>query len=142
MSHTLTINENDDCPPSHPYRIPEISYLVYYPYGSDGKGAGLENWRLSSDAEGMPGVSLHGDWMGAWNDEALRTWHEGCVNPPDLSLEPRNCSQGQTGTARSFLRVSPLNDYPGPKFMRVTAASRAAWSAISLGASASARANS
>jgi hypothetical protein len=116
VSHTKRINDQQECPASHPYRIAEISYLVYFPNGSDGAGAGVSQWRLSSDAPGFPGGSLHGDWLGGWNDEALKTWHDGCLNPVDRSADPRNCSQGQTGTARSFRRVSPLNDYTGPNF--------------------------
>jgi hypothetical protein len=118
LSHTLHIDDQQECPASHPFRIAEISYLVYFPNGSDGAGAGVSQWRLSSDmGTGVPGGSLHGDWFGGWNDEALKTWHEGCVNPVDRALDPRNCSQGQTGTPRSFRRVSPLNDYTGPNFM-------------------------
>ena len=117
LSHALRINDQQECPASHPYRIAEISYLVYFPNGSDGAGAGVSKWRLSSDmSNGPPGGSLHGDWLGGWNDEALKTWHEGCLNPLDPTADPRNCSQGQTGTPRSFRRVSPLNDYTGPNF--------------------------
>jgi Domain of unknown function (DUF1996) len=117
LSHAIRINDQQECPASHPYRITEISYLVYFPNGSDGAGAGVAQWRLSSDmGNGVPGGSLHGDWFGGWNDEAVKIWHEGCINPPELSSDPRNCSQGQTGTSRSLRRVSPLNDYSGPNF--------------------------
>ena len=116
LSHTAQVPQNEACPASHPYRVPQISYLIYWPNGSDGNGAGVENWVLSSD-RGVPGGSLHGDWLGGWNDEAIETWVDGCFDPEGTGRGSRNCSLGQTGTSRQFVRVSRLNDYDGPNFL-------------------------
>jgi hypothetical protein len=116
FSHTARINENDDCPATHPYRVPQISYLIYWPNGTNGNGAGVQNWALSSDMVTPPGGSLHGDWFGGWNEQAIRTWIDGCFDPNANANGPRNCSNGQTGTNRSFRRVSNLNDFAGPYF--------------------------
>jgi hypothetical protein len=117
QSHTARINENDQCPASHPYRVPQITYLIYWPNGTDGAGAGVANWVLSSDMRLPPGASLHGDWFGGWNQEAIDLWINGCFDPANVGNGARNCSNGQTGTDRSFRRVSPLNNYEGPYFL-------------------------
>jgi len=115
------VPNNDRCPASHPYRVPQISYLLYFPNGSDGAGAGVSNWVLSSD-HGVAGGSLHGDWLGGWNDEAIQKWIDGCYDPNGSFSGSRNCSIGQTGrngSNRKFRRVSRLNDYVGPNFLPV-----------------------
>ncbi len=119
LSHTAFVNNNDPCPASHPYRVPQITYLVYYPNGRDGAGAGVDQWRLSSD-RGTPGGSLHGDWLGGWNQRTIQLWTDGCFDPSGTFGGPRNCSLGQTGqngTGRGLRRVSRLNDYEGPNFL-------------------------
>jgi len=121
MSHTRMIPNNDQCPSTHPYRVPQISYLLYYPNGTDGAGAGVANWVLSSD-KSVPGGSLHGDWLGGWHDQAMQKWIDGCHDPKEIYSGPRNCSIGQTGrngTNRQFRRVSRLNDYDGPNFLQL-----------------------
>jgi hypothetical protein len=118
-SHTLLIPNNDACPGSHPYRVPQVSYLLYYPNGTDGAGAGVANWVLSSD-KSIPGGSLHGDWLGGWHELAIQKWIDGCYDPDGNFAGSRNCSMGQTGqngTNRQFRRVSRLNDYTGPNFL-------------------------
>ena len=55
------------CPPSHPYRIPQVSYIINYavPLESD--------WRLASDHHGMAkGESLHADYFASWDAETMR----------------------------------------------------------------------
>lgn len=120
-SHVARVDDTEPCPASHPYRIPHLSYLLYWPNGRDGNGAGVEDWRLSSDlVGGTPGGSLHGDWFGGWHQAASDAWIAGCFDPAGEHAGPRNCSQGQTGqngTGRSFRRVSPLNDYEGDNLM-------------------------
>jgi len=86
---------------------------------TDGAGAGVDGWRLSSDS-GIPGGSLHGDWLGGWNEVAIEKWIDGCFDPGGEFSGPRNCSGGQTGrngTGRAFRRVSNLNDYTGENFL-------------------------
>ncbi len=119
VDHAVFVNNNDPCPASHPYRVPQISYLLYYPNGSDGAGAGVDQWILSSDAD-VPGGSLHGDWLGGWNDETIERWVDGCFDPSGTFSGPRNCSLGQTGqngSGRGLRRVSTLNDYTGENFL-------------------------
>ncbi len=119
MSHARMVSNTAPCPASHPYRVPQISYLVYFPNGTDGAGAGVSNWVLSSD-HGVPGGSLHGDWLGGWHDSAIQKWIDGCYDPTGSFSGPRNCSIGQTGrngSHRQFRRVSRLNDYDGPNFL-------------------------
>lgn len=133
LSHTRLINNNSECPPTHPYRMPQISYIITW----ENMGADeVSKWRLSCDqnlATGKasnPGGCLHGDWLGGWNPAAIQTWINGCFDPdtnPAGGLftntgtnnfaGPRNCSIGQlgrngnyqqTGQARDFKRFSPL----------------------------------
>ncbi|MFK7967470.1 MAG: DUF1996 domain-containing protein, partial [Burkholderiaceae bacterium] len=113
VSHALLIDNSSACPASHPYRIPQISFKMYWPNGSDGRGAGVSTWRLSSDT-GEPGGSLHGDFMAGWQKDLIQLWVENCYDPGQRFNGPRNCSNGQTGTSRILRRVSPLNNYTGP----------------------------
>ena len=141
LSHTKRVNNNDPCPASHPYRVPQISYLIRW----KNPGASISTWRLSCD-EGFesaspptPGGCLHGDWLGGWNEFAIQTWIDGCFDPDTNPAGgmftnkgvnnfggPRNCSIGQlghnkhyldNGKAISFDRVSKLNDYTGPQLV-------------------------
>ncbi len=109
--------QNDACPASHPYRIPQISYLIKW---ANPAGTGETGWHLSSDELGPfgtyrnPGGSAHGDWLGGWNDGAVRAWTDGCFGTA------RNCSLGLTGiTGRQFKRlVGTLernDEYTGPQ---------------------------
>jgi len=119
MSHARMVPSTAPCPASHPYRVPQISYLAYFPNGTDGAGAGVSNWVLSSD-HGVPGGSLHGDWLGGWHELAIQKWIDGCYDPNGNFSGSRNCSIGQTGrngSNRQFRRVSRLNDYDGPNFL-------------------------
>ncbi len=141
VSHTKMVPNNDPCPSTHPYRVPQISYLVKW----KNPGASTSTWRLSCD-EGFesaspptPGGCLHGDWLGGWNPSAIQAWIDGCFDPdtnPAGGLftnkgvnnfgGPRNCSIGQLGMnkhyldtkqALSLVRVSKLNNYTGPQLI-------------------------
>ena len=97
LSHTRLIDNNQPCPSSHPYRVPQISYLVQWP----NLGAQeVAKWRLSCDTDfnkskpPTPGGCLHGDWIGGWSDPTMDAWIIGCHQSPS---GPRNCSHGQTG---------------------------------------------
>ncbi len=105
-SHLLFVDGTQECPPSHPVRLPQISILLYYPGQSS-----VDGWHLSADGhhgDGPPGGSLHADWFGGWNDEALNLWIDGCIT------RARNCSYGQTGTDRRFAPLNGRQNYPGP----------------------------
>jgi len=57
---------NADCPASHPYRIPQLSYNARYqiPFQS--------GWYLSSDSSATTqGQSLHADYIAAWDDSTM-----------------------------------------------------------------------
>lgn len=125
MLYNFTFNyglQNDDCPASHPYRVPQISYLINW---ENPAGLAESSWRLSSDQGSgnaqvaYPGGSLHGDWLGGWNPKAIDSWMDGCFNPA-----PRNCSLGQTGqngTGRRFKPITGTNlsgmNYIGPQLL-------------------------
>ncbi len=109
ISHMAFTSDHQSCPASHPVRLPQITILLYFPPGDS------SSWYLSSDRSGGfntgPGATLHADWFGGWNDEAMNLWIDGCIRAS------RNCSYGQTGTARQFTKLNPLQTYQGPNFL-------------------------
>ena len=109
-SHTTYADDVSPCPASHPVRLPQISILLYYP-GTDS----VDGWHISSDEtdgfNGPPGGTLHADWWGAWNDETMDLWINGCMRAS------RNCSYGQTGTARQLAGLNPLEIYEGENYL-------------------------
>ena len=104
------VNPQHPCPSTHPVRLPQISILLYFP----GQPS-VQGWHLSSDRSGGvntgPGATLHADWWGGWNDEAMDLWTDGCMK------RARNCSFGQTGTDRVLARLNPLQKYDGATFL-------------------------
>lgn len=78
------------CPSSHPYMIPAFTLGAWYEVDKNldtsGEWApGTSTWSLASDAmPGMPvmrpGSTLHGDWLGAWDDGVMQMWMENCIN--------------------------------------------------------------
>jgi hypothetical protein len=65
---------NWSCPSTHPVALPEISIVAIH------KSNGASNlWRLSSDAEGQHGTSLHADWWNGWNADVMASWLTNCV---------------------------------------------------------------
>ncbi len=111
-SHLTYVNESQPCPSSHPQRLPQISFLIYW-RGTDS----VNGWHLSSDNLGArgatPGGSLHADWWGAWNDETIELWTYNCLRAS------RNCSYGQTGTSRQLASLSKLEEYEGPIYIPI-----------------------
>ncbi len=111
-SHLTYVNESQPCPSSHPQRLPQISFLIYW-RGVDS----VDGWYLSSDnldaSDAVPGGSLHADWWGAWNDEAIELWTFNCLRAS------RNCSYGQTGTSRQLASLSKLEEYEGPNYIPI-----------------------
>lgn len=109
VAHTALIDNNDDCPSSHPYRVPQISYLVEWPNLG---AAEVAQWRLScdtgfnQDAPPEPGGCLHADWIGGWNDLTMDAWITGCHSGP---AGPRNCSSGQTGQNGTSRRLNDID---------------------------------
>jgi hypothetical protein len=110
LSHMAYVAEEQSCPASHPVRLPQISILLYFP----GTGS-VEGWHLSSDRKSGfntgPGATLHADWWGGWNDQAIQLWTNGCMRAA------RNCSYGQTGTDRQLASLNALQVYEGPNLL-------------------------
>lgn len=104
-SHMKQISESSSCPSSHPVRLPQLTYLLYFPPGDSG------SWYLSSDRSGGfntgPGATLHADWMGAWHEGTMDLWLDACVK------RGRNCSYGQTGTPQKLAALNPLQTFAG-----------------------------
>ncbi len=111
-AHLTWVGEQSSCPASHPQRLPQISFLIYWP-GTDS----IEGWHLSSDRldnfNAAPGGSLHADWWGGWNDPTIELWTNNCLRAS------RNCSLGQTGTPMKLANTSKLERYDGPTFIPV-----------------------
>ena len=93
------------CPSTHPYIMPQVSYLISW----DGK-LNYSGWHLSSDTMTTPaqpdGSTLHGDWYGGWNKTIMDTWTNECIRPG------ANCSNGVIGNAKQLKTVP--TDYTGP----------------------------
>ncbi len=110
LSHLTYIDETQECPAQYPVRLPQISILLYFP-GTDS----IDGWHLSSDRAGGfntgPGATLHADWWGGWNDEAMDLWTSGCMQAA------RNCSYGQTGSSIQLASLNPLQRYEGPNLL-------------------------
>ena len=111
-SHLTYVSESSSCPSSHPQRLPQISFLIYWE-GTDS----VDGWHLSSDnldaPDGVPGGSLHADWWGGWNDETIALWTNNCLRAS------RNCSFGQTGTSRELASLNKLEKYEGPRYIPI-----------------------
>lgn len=74
MAYTIW---SDECPASHPVRIPNITFTVHYPVAT---AAGTAHWRLSSDAmDTVPGSSLHADWMNGWDKMFEEAFIDNCL---------------------------------------------------------------
>jgi hypothetical protein len=95
VSHVADQTLNDlgqnVCPPSHPRKLPIVTYKAHY---QPEKADDISSWSLSSD-EAHPelgrGGSLHGDWMGAWQQDIADQFVEFCIRPQ------ANCDNGTFG---------------------------------------------
>jgi hypothetical protein len=94
------------CTGDHPYRLPELGILIYYPSAADyGPANDTSKWRLSSDPEGEDdkrGSTLHADFIAGWETETIETWTKNCLRNVDEKWGGRNCTFGQTGTNRQL----------------------------------------
>jgi Domain of unknown function (DUF1996) len=71
-----------DCPASHSYRIPNVTYHIKYKVRFPGDA---RYWRLSSDMYNPSkpaGYSLHGDWINGWIPGIRDAWLRNCINTP------------------------------------------------------------
>ncbi len=112
----FALDDLGSCPASHPTPIPQISILLYW----QGTGS-VDGWHLSSDNyngfNASPGSTLHADWFGGWNEQAMQTWMNGCIKAV------RNCSGGQTGTDRVLAPVNGLQIFEGDPVLPLPAGS-------------------
>ena len=110
--HVARVDVGAPCPESHPVRIPELGFLLYYEHSGDTSG-----WHLDSDhshgEDRVPGGSLHADWIAGWADEAMELWVDNCIR------NGRNCTLGQTGTSQTLERLngSASDDWDGASFV-------------------------
>ncbi len=65
-----------ECPSSHPHLLPHITEFFHYAIQS---GDNLSQWRLSSDMGAAGGSTLHADWFGAWDNDIMERWMNGCL---------------------------------------------------------------
>jgi len=77
MDHMTYTIWSDECPASHPVRIPNITFNVHYPVDTPD---GTSHWRLSSDSmDGVPGSTLHADWMNGWDKAFEEVFIDNCL---------------------------------------------------------------
>jgi hypothetical protein len=84
------------CPDTHPYAIPVFTAQSVFTLLATDNVAALH---LSSDfmaPDLPPGATFHRDWLGAWNDEIMDTWHANCIN------RKLTCASGDLGNATSL----------------------------------------
>ena len=79
------------CPDSHPYRIPQLSYIIGYDV------AHASDWRLSSDGDGPQGESLHADYLASWDEE---TMHRIVLCNVESKRDCQFVGRGEDGRAR------------------------------------------
>ncbi|MEU7590783.1 DUF1996 domain-containing protein [Micromonospora sp. NPDC049230] len=70
----VAYGSGDACPPSHPVRIPAITFDIQYP--AKGTPAG---YYLSSDKEGKSASSMHGDAFVMWDVATMNKRTKNCV---------------------------------------------------------------
>jgi Domain of unknown function (DUF1996) len=83
--------DTNECPTTHPVRIPSIMFVVDYKINVDNESA---YWRLSSDmyAPTQPGgLSIHGDIMSAWDPKIMKMMVNNCLKGN------KDCSGGLLG---------------------------------------------
>jgi hypothetical protein len=107
------------CPVTHPYVIPTFTIGAWYTIGADVDRSGVwdgtykaNTLRFSSDdMPGMPmepGSTIHADWFGAWDDQAMALWSGNCI---DKML---NCSGGDLGNGQQMKMFAGFNMGPKP----------------------------
>jgi hypothetical protein len=70
----------DTCPPSHPVKIPALTFDIQYP----ARGT-VEGYYLSSDPEGRSASSMHGDAFVMWDIATMNRMTKDCI------LQRRTC---------------------------------------------------
>lgn len=88
------------CPASHPFRIPDFTFVIWYQVGDGLDGAYFSSDRMPGMAEMPAGSTVHADWFGAWDDDVMRRWIAGCIDGF------RNCSGGDLGDGGQLIGAS------------------------------------
>lgn len=105
MAQTLPFGR---CPATHPVRIPDISYVIFYNVWNHDS---TEGWRVASDsyASSKPGgYSMHADWINGWNPSIFSTFVGKCLNGnTDCGTDDLNDGRHLTG-----LDYFELKDFP------------------------------
>lgn len=111
------------CPSTHPYLIPSFSISAFY-YVSEPWTEAAPSWSLSSDdmtAMGMgkmrPGLTLHSDWFGAWDEPVMQMWNANCIN------KLLSCNGGDLGNGRQLKDVSGFDWVAHPRKVAIPPAS-------------------
>lgn len=101
------------CPDTHPVNIPSFTMLISFSHSGF---AEYSKWRLASDhvsphdpnsAALPPGSTMHSDWFGAWDDDVMDMWHDGCMD------QFKSCSGGALGMGKQ------LKENPGFSFKTI-----------------------
>ncbi len=96
MKHMIKHGNGLACPDTHPNVVAAFTMNVEWSV-KDGDVPTL--WRFSSDmGDVAPGSTFHADWFGAWEDEVLAMWHDGCID------ELLNCADGNLGIGKIMKR--------------------------------------
>lgn len=93
LAYSSTADGNaNECPNSHPYRIPQVSYNLTYDVPPDSE------WYLASDASSATqGASLHADYIAAWDEDSMNALVECNI------AEKRECEFGSQPAFRNQL---------------------------------------
>jgi len=126
------------CPDTHPWVMPTFTLGVWYTVDStlDMSGkfdnssytAPYTSWHLSSDEQysGVlkqkmtPGVTLHSDWFGAWDDTVLQMWEDNCI---DKLL---TCNGGDLGNGLQLKEYANFTWTANPRIVPIPADPKAA----------------
>jgi hypothetical protein len=101
------------CPLTHPYVIPTFILSVWYTTDdtidrSGNTDPNLKTWYFTSDrmagmTNKVSGATYHSDWFGAWDDTALKTWTDNCI---DKML---SCTTGNMGNGTGLKWLNGFN---------------------------------
>ena len=96
---TRATKYTDRCPKTHPYVITTFTLQSIYQIL---EGDRPETWEFSSAMMAPEfafgsGRTFHGDWFGAWDDEAAKAWQDNCIN------KRLNCSSGNLGNGSMLM---------------------------------------
>lgn len=100
-SFSSTWPTSGECPKSHPIRLPQMEYRIFW--SAESHAGSSNSWFLSSDVNiadesklrSGNGITIHGDWWGGWNQDINKAWIDNCVN-----VLTADCDEGLLADAR------------------------------------------